>query len=671
MSLTPLNIQPGINTQATQTLNEGGWSTSQAIRFKDGLAQKLGGWTALEVSPIYGSVRALHAFADLSGNTYLAGGSEQELWLESAYGTQNITPWKRTTNNTPAFYTTIGSAVVEVSDPGGTGAGVVNGDWVDIATPIYVGGLTLSGLYQVNNVSSGGASWRITAAASATSNVLGGGATARFATTAGSTTVSVTAPAHGLWTGDTYTPALPVVVGGITIDGTYNITYLSLDTFSIEAATAVTTDSVYMNGGNARIGYLLETGLNSALLNGAYSAGPYGYGPYGIGSNIFYLQSVSLWSLDNWGEQLVANRYGGGIYVWAPPVSGANVATIISGAPTKANQIFVAMPARILVALGAETVGIQDPLLIRWSDVEDYNDWAATSVNQAGSFRLSTGNYIVAGVQGSTNAYIWTDLGLWEMKYIGPPYVFGFNSVATNCGLVGPHALTRMSDDLFWMSQRQFYVFNGSGVSEIPCSVWDEVFQNMNEQQVSKVTAGSNSYFGEVWWFYPSKDSGENDSYVKYNVSTKSWDYGLLDRTAWIDQSVLGAPIGASSISEIFQHETGTDASGLPINSYIETGAIMVSEGDQFTYVDQIIPDVKFGIPTSTQQGTLWITVKMWDYPTDEPRTYGPFPVNKLTPFVTMRARGRQMALRFESDDLGSFWRLGKIRYRGVVDGRR
>jgi len=671
MPLIDLNLQPGIDVQKTQTLNEGGWSDSQFIRFKDGLPQKIGGWTSMEAGSINGSTRALHAFADLSGNTYLAGGTEQELWLQSAYGTQNITPFKTTTNNPPLFYTTTGSTTVVVQDPGGAGTGVKNGDWVNIVTPVYVGGIVISGIYQVSNVASGGASWEITSADAATSSVFGGGVVAEFDTTAASTTVVITAPDHGLWTGDPYTPAVATTVGGITLNSTYIVTYISLNQFSIEDGTATSTDNAFMNSGNVRIGYLLENGLNNALSNGSYGSGPYGYGPYGIGANIFYLQNVSLWSLDNWGEQLVANRYGGGIYVWIPPYGVDNVAQTITNAPTKANQILVSLPARILVALGAETTGIQDPLLVRWSDVEDYNTWTASSINQAGSFRLSNGNYIVAGIQGSTSLYIWTDIGLWQMSYISTPYIFGFDQIATNCGLVGPHAFARMNDDLYWMSQRQFYLFNGSGVTEVPCPVWDQVFQNLTELQASKITAGSNSYFGEVWWFYPSKDSEENDSYVKYNTSSQTWDYGLIDRTAWIDQSVLGAPIGSDSASEIYQHEVGNDDSGLPIEAHLESGYITIAEGDQFTYVDQIIPDIKFGIPSSDRNGTLYVTVKMVDYPTDEPRIYGPFPMNKLTPYISMRARGRQMALKFESDDLGSFWRLGKIRYRGAPAGRR
>lgn len=671
MPLNDLVLRAGVDTQKTQTLNEGGWSTSQFIRFKDGMVQKIGGWKSMDVGPLYGSTRELHAFSDLDGNTYLAGGSEQELWLESAYGSQNITPFRAVTNDPPQFYTTAGSMTVEVQDPAAAGIGLASGEWVNIVTPVYVGGLTIQGLYPVSNVSSGGAAWHIEVASAATSNVFGGGVVAEFSTTAGSASVLVTAPAHGLWTGDNYSPAIPVTVGGITISGTYIITYVSLDAFTIEADPAVSTASAFMNGGDVRLGYLLGNGLNSALENGSYGAGPYGYGPYGIGANMFYRQSVSLWALDNWGEQLIANRWGGGIYVWVPKPAEGNIATVINNAPTTANGIFVSMPARILVALGAETAGIYDPLLIRWSDVEDYNTWTATPTNQAGSFRLSTGNYIVAGVQGSTNAYIWTDLGLWEMKYISTPFIYGFNQIAANCGLAGPHAFAQVSDDLFWMSQRQFFAFNGATVSELTCTVWDEVFQNLNEVQLSKVTAGSNSYFGEVWWFYPSKDSEECDSYVKYNVTMNTWDYGKIDRTAWIDQSVLGAPIAASSVSEIYQHEVGEDDSGLPINAFIESGYLDIASGDQFTYVDQIIPDIKFGIPTSPRNGTVYVTVKMIDFPSDEPRLYGPFPMNKLTPFVTLRARGRQMALRFESDDLGSFWRLGRIRYNGVADGRR
>ena len=202
MPLQDFVLRAGVDTQKTQTLNEGGWSVSQFIRFKDGMVQKIGGWQSMDVGPLHGSTRELHAFSDLDGNTYLAGGSEQELWLESAYGSQNITPVRAVTNDPPQFYTSAGSTTVEIQDPAAAGIGLASGDWVNIVTPVYVGGLTIQGLYPVSNVSSGGAAWHIEVATPATSNVFGGGTVAEFSTTAGSASVLVTAPAHGLWTGD-------------------------------------------------------------------------------------------------------------------------------------------------------------------------------------------------------------------------------------------------------------------------------------------------------------------------------------------------------------------------------------------------------------------------------------------------------------------------------------
>ncbi len=376
------------------------------------------------------------------------------------------------------------------------------------------------------------------------------------------------------------------------------------------------------------------------------------------------------WTLDNWGENLVACPVNGGIYQWISS-SGDPVATIIPQAPPVNDGMFVAMPQRQIIAWGSTFTGIQDPLLIRWCDVQNYNDWIASPTNLAGSYRIPKGSRIVGCIQGPQQGLIWTDLAVWAMQYTGYPTVYAFNEIGTGCGLISRKAASSMNGVVYWMSQSQFFRLSGAGPEPIACPVWDVIFQDLDTNNLDKIRIAPNSRFGEIAWYYPTtSNGGEVSHYVKYNIYLDSWDFGELSRTAWINQSVLGPPIGAGDDQYIYQHETSTDADGLPMNSSFQTGYFQLQDGDLLTFIDQWWPDAKWGYYGGLQNATLLLTFYVTQYAGDTPIAYGPFTLTQATQYVTPRLRGRLVSIKIESNDDGTFWRLGNMRYRWQADGK-
>jgi hypothetical protein len=329
------------------------------------------------------------------------------------------------------------------------------------------------------------------------------------------------------------------------------------------------------------------------------------------------------------------------------------------------------MPQRQIIAYGTTYTGVQDPLLIRWCEVENYNQWTALITNQAGSFRIPKGSRIVQGIQGPQQGLIWTDLGLWAMQYVGPPYVYQFNELGNGCGLISRKAAGSINGIVYWMGQSQFYRLGGNGVEPIRCPIWDVIFQDLDTDNKEKIRFAANSRFGEVSWYYPTTESnGEIAAYAKYNLLLDVWDFGQLARTAWINESVLGPPIGAGTDTIIYQHETSTDAAGQPMDSYFQTGYFVLSEADVKMFVDQVWPDMKWGYYNGTQSANVLLTFYVTDYAGQTPKAYGPFTMTQATTFLTPRFRGRLVSVKIESNDIGSFWRLGQIRYRVQQDGK-
>lgn len=386
--------------------------------------------------------------------------------------------------------------------------------------------------------------------------------------------------------------------------------------------------------------------------------------------------TVTDWSLDNWGSDFISCPVGDGIFVWSPD-TGSSLASIIAEAPPVNDGMFVAMPQRQIIAWGSTFTGIQDPLLIRWCDVNDYTSWIALPTNQAGSYRLPRGSRVVGCIQGPQQGLVWTDLAVWAMQYVGPPYVYQFNEVGTGCGLISRKAAASMNGIVYWMSQSQFFALGAAGVEIIQCPIWDVIFQDLDTSNLDKIRVAPNSRFSEITWYYPTlSNGGEVNAYVKYNVALRQWDFGTLSRTAWINQSVLGPPIGAGIDDQgtyyIYQHEIGQDADGAVMNSSFQTGYFVLSDGEWKLFVDQVWPDMKWGLYNGNQNAHVLLTFYVTDYPGQTPRTYGPYNISIDTEFISPRFRGRLVSFKIESDpaETGTFWRLGAMRYRFEQDGK-
>ena len=583
----------------------------------------------------------------------------------------------------PEFFFNPGEAFVNVYMPGNNYA---PGDLFPILVPFNLGSITLSGGYNVYAADPPNPDYfRIFASAAATS-----APTTATSGTGSTATVSFSG---------TYAiqPGSTVLIYGVTpvgYNGEYTVTsytsnsvsYASSTTGSQSVSGYVFALSGYLNNKYASYQYFINP--SPAIATVGYGVGGYGAGGYGVGGVATFTPNTGSaisavdWTLDNWGSDLIACSVGGQLFSWSPNSSSA-VANLILNAPFVNDGAFVAMPQRQVIAWGSTFEGVQDPLLIRWSDVEDYNSWTATLVNQAGSYRLPKGSRIVGCIQGPQQGLVWTDLAIWAMQYVGPPYVYQFNEVGVGCGLVGRKAAASLNGIIYWMSQNQFYRLGGSGVEVVRCPIWDVIFQDIDFSNSSKIRVAPNSAFGEISWYYPTTTSGgEISKYVKYNVNLDIWDYGSLVRTAWVNQSVLGPPIGSNG-NYIFQHETSKDAAdpitGAPVamNSYFQTGYSVISEAEWKIFVDQVWPDMKWGYFNGSQTATVLLTFYVADYPgsavsaaSGGVRTYGPYTMTDATTFLTPRFRGRLLSVKIESNDLGSFWRIGAMRYRFSQDGK-
>ena len=570
----------------------------------------------------------------------------------------------------PAFTFTTGSGNVKVTL---NNHGLLAGDTFPILLQTVAGSVSLQGNYTVQSLDTGSPTnaFNINASSAATTT----------ATLTASGTGSVATLTHS----NTYMAPVgsTIVVAGVTpagYNGTHTVTASSAGSVSFASATTgaqtvagtILVSVAKENGGNASVTFY--NGFGPAAANTGYGVGGYGTGGYGSGvvgvsSTATAITAVD-WSLDNWGETLIASPLDGPIYEWSPSANNP-VATVISQAPQVNEGCFVAMPQRQIIAYGSTFNGVKDPLLVRWCDVANYNAWVGLITNQAGSYRIPKGSKIIQGIQGPQQGLLWTDLAVWAMQYVGPPFVYQFNEIGTGCGLIGRRAAASVNGIVYWMGQSQFFRLAGSGVEPIRCPVWDVIFQDLDTTNLDKIRVAPNSRFGEISWFYPTYgNGGEVSHYVKYNFLLDQWDFGELARTAWINESVLGPPIGAAPNQLIYQHETSPDADGQPMVSSFQTGYFVLTEANVKMFIDQIWPDMKWGYYGGAQSAQVRLTFYVTDYPGQTPLQYGPYTMTQATTFITPRFRGRLVSIKMESSDIGSFWRIGNMRYRYQEDGK-
>jgi len=629
MSLQKYIFRPGINREGTDYSNDGGWFDSNLIRFRKGLPEKIGGWAKNTTNTFKSTTRALHAWVDLELTKYLGVGATWKYYVKEGDNFYDVTPLRVTTSaGDVTFSASNGDATITVTD---ANHGAVANDFVTFSGAATLGGLitadVLNQEYQIATV----------------------------------TSVNV------------YT------IEAKDTDG--------------DTVTANSSDSG--NGGSSVVGaYQINVGLDVYVESSGWGAGTWGAGTFGSATAITASNQLRMWSHDNFGEDLIMNVRAGGIYYF--DISAATLGTTravalsaLSGAnlaPTIALQILVSDIDRHVVCFGADPIsggsrtGAVDPMFIAWSDQENAAQWEPLSTNTAGSFRLSAGSQIVGAIRARQETLVWTDTSLYSMTFIGQPFTFGVNLVNEGVGLIGPNAAINTPKGIFWMDKKGFYTYNGA-VQDIPCTVQDYVFSELNDGQAFQVFGFLNKEFDEVGWFYPVSGETVISKYVVFNYEENVWSIGELNRTAWVDEGIFDAPIGAYTTSDVgylYNHETGNDADGSPMdNVYIESSDFALGNGEEFQSISKIIPDIKFTGNGGSDQ-TINVVLKQRNYPGESLSTDSTSTCTSSTTKIDTRLRARQAALRIESDDDGSVgvrsgvgFRVGAMRMDVRPNGRR
>mgnify|MGYP003663102944 FL=1 len=627
MPLQKYIFNPGINKEGTDYSAEGGWFDSNLVRFRKGLPEKIGGWQKYIETSYEGTGRKLHGWVDLDGTKLLGLGTRFKLYIQEGTSYNDITPIRATTSaGDVTFSATDGSSTLTVTD---SGHGAVDGDFVTFSGAASLGGnITAAVLNQEYQV--------------------------------------------------------------VSVPTANTFTIVAKDT---DGATVTANSSDSGNGGGSVVGvYQINSGLDVFVDGTGWSVGAWGSGTWGSTTSLGDSNQLRLWSMDNFGEDLISNPRAGSIYYW-DKTNGLNTRAValssLAGAnkaPTKGLQVLVSDIDRHVIVLGADPIsggsrsGTIDPLLVAFSDQENAAEWEPLATNTAGSLRCSAGSEIIGGLRARQETLIWTDVALYSLQFIGPPNTFGLVLLNEGVSLIGPNAAVNTPNGIFWMDKKGFYLYNGS-VQPLPCTVQAFVFDNLNEGQAFQVFGFVNKQFDEVGWFYCSGENTVIDKYVAYNYVENSWTIGELSRTAWLDEGLVSFPRAAGKSSDtpyLYSHETGFDDDGSPMNNvFIESADFDIGDGQEFQFIRRFIPDVKFtGNSSGTQKINL--VLKARNFPGQSLTTDQTSSFTATTTKVDTRARGRQAAVRFESDDdaetvdrLGVGFRIGATRLDVQPNGRR
>ena len=520
-----------------------------------------------------------------------------------------------------------------------------------------------------------------------------GAGDATFAATNGSSTITVTENAHGAVVNDFVTFSDAASLGGNVVAAVLNQEYQiasvpTTNTFTIVAkdtsgATVTANASDTGNGGSSTVAaYQINTGTNTFATGTGWGTAGWGVTAFGSVSSISSAGQLRLFSQDNFGEDLVFNPRGGGIYYWdessGTGARGVNISSLAgaSNVPTIALQVMVSDIDQHVIAFGSNPIGSSqiDPLFIRFSDQENAADWTPTATNTAGGVRINSGSQIIGAVQGRQEILVFTDVSLHSMRFVGAPFTFQFQTVSTDISMISPNAAVNARGSVYFMDKGGFYVYNGS-VQPLPCSVKDYVFSNLNEDQSFKVFAAENNAFSEVIWYYPI-GSGDTEitNYVSYNYAENLWSVGTLVRGAWRGAGTRNKPLATSVITDtdnnyLYSHEVGFDDDGSPMTAYVESGDLEIEEGQRFMMISRVIPD--FAFSGTTSDASIDMTIKGKDFPLGSNSTLATTTVTSSTDQNHVRARARHPIVRLESSGSGYGWRLGDLRFDIRSDGRR
>ena len=640
MPLTKLQFRPGVNRETTSYTNEGGWFDCDKIRFRFGTPEKIGGWAKKSGRSYLGTARALHPFVALDGTQFLGVGTHLKYYIDEGGGFNDITPLRvSTAAGDVVFSATDGSSTITATD---SNHGALAGDFVTFSGAVSLGGtITAAVLNQEYEIV---------------------------------TVTSVNAY--------TFVARTVSTIAANTVDGV--LVYVPV----------VANSSDSGNGGGSIIGaYQVNIGLDTTVSGTGWGAGTWGRDTWGSSASLLVSGStLRIWTHDNLGEDLLINVRDAGIFYWdksarsapfLPAQALSDLSTDVT-TPTIAKQVLVSDVDRHTIVFGCDAqndIGVQDPLLIRFSDQANPLVWQSLATNTAGDLRLGSGSEIIMAVETKQQIMVWTDSSLHAMQFIGPPFTFGITQVAENITIASPLSAAAVDDNIYWMGVEDFYIYSGQ-VQKLPCSVRSYVFDDFNSAQSEKVCAGVNSSFSEIWWFYPSASSAENDKYVVFNYQEQVWYYGELNRTAWLDRGITSNPVGASTDNYLYLQESGfDDGSTSPVSavtSYIESSQMDIGDGDHFVFLKRLIPDITFADSTATAPSANF-TLEARNFPgenytnsdTNPVIRSSTVPVEQFTNVVNLRLRGRSFALKVESVDTGVGWRLGSPRVDMQQDGRR
>lgn len=611
--LQKLNFLPGFHRESTQYSEEGKWFQGNRVRFREGRPENLRGYQKHYATAIIGTSRDLLTWVNNNTEKLIATGTEQRLNILYNGYNYDVTPIASVVSVTNNFFTSASSPLIKVSI---TNSGVSIGDWIF---------------------------WTST-------SINGFGAATNFAASSfGGPTFQV-----------------------VSVSGTNN--------FLISTTSVATSTESAMGSGTAN--FLLATQQTVNIQGLGYGANVYNAGASTTGyrawnqptssSGITFL--ANQWSLDNWGEDLLAVRRGSQLFHWDANASSVPVrASVVGTGPTRINYVVVSPNDRHVLALGTNefATSTYNPLLVRWSDQEDYTNWQPSVSSTSGEIQLVDGTEIIGGIRSRNAIHIWTDKAMYGLQFVGPPFIFNNTQLGTNCGLIGPHAAITLNGTTYWMGYNNFYAFSGS-VQRLNCTLRRDLYDSFNMAQKDKVYAGTNSEFNEVIWLYPSSGSLEPDKYVIYNAAENHWVDGSMFFTTFedrviFDNTITTGAVSATASNYYWDNEPVSvfDGDGSALSSYIESADFDISEGDDIMFLDKAIPDFDIN------QGSVLLTLITRQYPAGTPVTKGPYAINTGTQNINFRARGRQAAVKVSCDDAGTSWKWGSLRLAMQPDGRR
>ena len=628
MTLQKLSLSPGVNREKTSYSNENSWYECDKVRFRQGFAERIGGWTRISNNTFLGICRSLFNWVTLGGANYLGVGTHLKFYISQGGAYYDITPLRATTSaGDVTFAATNGSSTVTIAD---TAHGALVNDFVTFSGAASLGGTIIAAVlnqtYQVASVTSANA-YTITAkdtdgdTVTANSSDSGNGGSSVVGAYQISVGYDIAVPIIG-WSGGTW--------GG----GTWGTGASSVSSLRLWSQSTFGEDLVFASRGGA----------------------------------VYYWDS----SADTSTRGVLVSSLGSA-----------------SDVPTVTNTVLVSDVSRFVFCFGANAINttVQDPLLIRWSDQESVINWTPAATNQAGSLRLSQGSSIITAGQARQEILVWTDSSLYALQYVGAPIVWSSQLVGQHTSIASQNAVGYADGVSYWMGNDKFYSYDG-GIRQLRCDLRRHVFNDINISQMEQVFAGTVESFHEIWWFYCSASSTTIDKYIVYNYQQDIWYYGTLTRTAWLDSGLQDFPLAATYSNNLVEHENGVDdnetTTSTAISANITSAQFDIDDGDRFAFVNRVVPDITFDGSTADNPSA---TLSLIPYNSSgsgisDPTSQGgsdsgaitrsaTVPVEKYTDRLDIRIRARQMSLKIESSGTGVIWQLGSPRIDIRADGRR